>query len=97
LAPPAPVPEKDRLLLPPPPGLDRDSLWSGDGNGHNYHFSADVGFEMLWTRWGNPHPALGPDASLGVFNEKAFGVSTSWFQADQSTSKTMFFTPARRP
>lgn len=80
-----PVPEHD-LLLPPPPGLDRGSLWGSDGIGYGYHVTADVGVGMWWIS-GAHSPAFGPDLSLGLFNEKGWGVSGRWLQVDQSTSK----------
>jgi len=84
----------DSLLLPSPVS-DPDSLWKEDRPG--YHFTADVGFDMLWTRWSNPgSAAFGPNVSLGVFNDKGFGVGANWMEFDQSTKSSTWGT-MRRP
>src|SRR5271165_6823898 len=76
--PPAPVFAglQDSLLLPSPV-TDPESLWNEDRPA--WHFTADVGFDMLWTRWSNPgSPAFGPNVSLGVFNDRGLGVGANW-------------------
>jgi hypothetical protein len=83
----------DSLLSPSPVGT---GLWKDDAP--SYHFYADVGFDILWTRLGNPSgPAIGPNVSVGVFNDRGAGVDANWMELDQSTSRSGSWGPLRRP
>jgi hypothetical protein len=84
----------DSLLLPSPVA-EPECLWKEDRP--NWHFQADVGLEMLWTHWGNAgSPAFGPNVSLGVFNERGWGLGANWMELEQST-KSSTWGPMRRP
>lgn len=94
--PPLPVGQDESLLLPSPV-IDLRNLWKDDRP--SYHFTADIGCDILWTRWSNPGcPAFGPKVALSVFNERDWGVGASWMQLDQSTtSKSVIGGSWRKP
>jgi hypothetical protein len=97
-APLPPFPGGESLLLLPSPVADPKNLWDHhDGLVPGYHFTADIGMEALRTHWsGSNSPAFGPNVSLGVFNEKGFGVGASWMQLEQSNSRSTIW-GSRRP
>jgi hypothetical protein len=97
-APLPPFPGGDSLLLLPSPVADPKNLWDHhDGLVPGYHFTADIALEALWMHWnGSSSPAFGPNVSLGVFNEKGFGVGASWMQLEQSNSRSAIW-GSRRP
>jgi hypothetical protein len=83
-APPFVFFEPDDSLLKPSP-LGAESLWKDDRP--DWHFKADVGLDVLWTRFsGANSPMLGPNLSLGVVNDRGWGVVGNWMQLEQSKS-----------
>jgi hypothetical protein len=80
----------------PAPVTDPASLWKDAAP--SYHFTADVGFDVLWTRLGNASgPAIGPNVALGVFNDKGVGVDANWMQLEQSASRAAVWGYSHRP
>jgi hypothetical protein len=71
-----------------PPAVGLGNLWSGDGSRTTCHFFGEVGVGAYWMHGSSPSfgSASMIGTSLGVMNDRGFGVSAGWMQLSNSST-----------